>query len=272
MRDSFKKVFSRCMTIVFAASLALFVLLIIVCIVLGPQETEKSIKALFDFKTYKEDYKKIIPFLSKKESDTQLDKEKEASVLDVFDKRIIVDKSSTPALLVPSEGIAPRSAFLFTGPLDDGGHEGIDIWTNLNGAGMDGKTYGKGNPVYASCSGYVRKVWEDNGDVTVICDTLDEYYKEVVPSLKIKTLYGHMADQFSDEVYIYVHEGQRVNRGDLIGHQGNRCYWSPENRVVHLHFGVYDITNTKQVPLDPTPYIGVSCTTLNQEFKIENES
>ena len=95
---------------------------------------------------------------------------------------------------------------------------------------------------------------------------MDDIYKDRVPSLEIKTLYGHMADQFSDEVYIYVKIGQRVTKGDLIGHQGNRCYWAPQNKVVHLHFSVYDVSVLPQVPLDPTLYIGVSCTTLNQTF------
>jgi murein DD-endopeptidase MepM/ murein hydrolase activator NlpD len=79
-------------------------------------------------------------------------------------------------------------------------------------------------------------------------------------------MYGHMADQFSDAVYIYVKKGERVYKGQLIGHQGNRCYWAPQNRVVHLHFGVYDIRSYPQKHLDPTPYIGISCTTLNQKF------
>jgi murein DD-endopeptidase MepM/ murein hydrolase activator NlpD len=257
-----KKFFSKLMTILFAITLALFLVLGIFVIVLGPQRAESAIKALFNFENYKQNYKKLFPFLSKIDVEN-----KQKGLLGISDFRQIGDRSDIPPLLVPSSGIAPSSPFLFTGPLSEGKHEGIDIWTNRNGTGIDGVTYGKGNPVYASCNGYVRTVWEENGDVSIICDELDSIYKPKVPSLKIKTLYGHMADQFSDAVYIYVKERQRVEKGDLIGHQGNRCYWSPQNIVVHLHFGVYDITNPAgQVPLDPTPYIGVSCTTLDQVF------
>jgi murein DD-endopeptidase MepM/ murein hydrolase activator NlpD len=263
-----KKVFSKFMTIIFAASLAMFLLLGITVIILGPQKTEKAIKSLFDIENYKNNYKEFLPFLAS--TTTNEEEITSDQVLGITNIRQIDDKSETSPLLVPSEGIAPSSAFLFTGRLEDGKHEGIDIWTNAAGTGMSGSSYDKGNPVYASCDGYVRTVWRENGDVSVICDELDSIYKEKVPSLKIKTLYGHMADQFSDKVYIYVKEGQRVKKGDLIGHQGNRCYWAPKNRVVHLHFGVYDITGVKQTPLDPTPYIGVSCTTLNQKFKIDS--
>lgn len=137
---------------------------------------------------------------------------------------------------------------------------------------MNPSSYGKGNPVYAACDGTVRTVWEENGDVSIICDPIDPIYKDVLPSLEIKTLYGHMADQFSSDVYIYVQEGQQVKQGQLIGHQGNRCFWAPHNRVVHLHFGVYDIHTQPQVPLDPEPYIGVSCTTLHQEYVAGNNN
>ncbi|MFC1780317.1 M23 family metallopeptidase [Patescibacteria group bacterium] len=260
-----KKVFSKLMTIIFAVSLALFMILGIVVIIAGPQKTENAIKALFKYENYKENYKKIFPFLS---IDTEkVEEEKTANTLGVFSKREITDRSEVPPFIVPSSGIAPSSKFLYTGLLSEGKHEGIDIWTNLNGTGLDGKTFGKGSPVYASCDGWVRTVWNENGDVSVICDPLDPIYIDQVPSLTIKTLYGHMANQFSDEVYIYVNEGQIVKKGDLIGHQGNRCFWAPKNTIVHLHFAVYDITNpANQIPLDPEPYIGVSCTTLGQEY------
>jgi hypothetical protein len=258
-----KKAYNFTMLTLFTTSISLILVLGTSSIILGPKKTEDSIKALFQSSNYERDYSKAVPY--PKRTDEDIDSNKNDNVLGTF--RTIGDLADTPPLIVPSSGIAPRAAFLFTGLLSEGKHEGIDIWTNLNGTGMDGITYGEGNPVYASCSGYVHNVWEENGDIVVICDELSEIYKDKVPSLKIKTLYGHMADQFSGKVYIYVQKGQRVTKGDFLGYQGNRCYWSPQNIVVHLHFGVYDISVQPQVPMDPTPYIGVSCTTLNQKFE-----
>jgi len=257
-----KNIYDFLMKILFSVSLGLFFVLGILVVFLGPAKTEHSIKSFFDIDKYLINFQKISPTLSENNQDEESDNS--SSVLGV--KREIIDLSSMPPLLVPSSGIAPRAFFLYTGSYADGGHEGIDIWTNTAGKGMDNLTYYKGNPVYASCSGKVRKILPENGDVSIICDPLPEIYKDVVPSLYIKTLYGHMADKQTKDVFIYVKEGQYVNKGDLIGHQGNLSMYAPENLMVHLHFGIYDITNVQQVPLDPTPYIGVSCTTLNQEF------
>lgn len=260
-----KKIFNKIFLLIFLTSLSLFIVLIIAVLSIGPSKTEDSIKALFNAQNYTNKYYEysVIGGDATLENYTYAD----TSALNISSRQIL-DLASSPPLLVPSEGVAPRSAFLFTGPLSEGKHEGIDIWTNPQGTGMDPNHYGKGNPVYAACTGTVKKVWKENGDVSIICDTLSSMYEGYVPSLNIKTLYGHMADQFSTEVYIYVVEGQRVQQGDLIGHQGNRCFWAPQNRVVHLHFGIYDISKPIQVPLDPTPYIGVSCTTLNQQFTV----
>lgn len=259
-----KKLFTKLIIIVFAVSLALFIVLGIIVIILGPQKTEEAIKALFNSESYSENYKKILPFLSKTKTLEEEPKRKE--VLSASNNWKISNRSEKPPLIVPTSGIAPTNYSLYSGPITEGKHEGINIWTNSNGTGMDGKTYGKGNPVYSVCDGTVRKVWEENGDVSVICDPIDSIYSSKVPSLEIKALYGHMANRSSEAVYIYVVEGQRVNQGDLIGNQGNRCFWSPRNIMVTVHFGIYDISVAPQIPVDPTPYIGVSCTTLNQKF------
>ncbi len=261
-----KKTISTLLTVIFATTLGLLICLTLSVLIVGAENTEKAIKAILCKSNYIESLKRSIPNAYKNDIDNNTKKTK---ILGEFYKRDIFDRTDKAPLLVPTDGIAPRSAFLYTGPLSKGGHEGIDIWTNLKGAGIDTSIYKKGNPVYASCDGYVRTVWKENGDVSIICDPIDPIYKDKLPSLKIKTLYGHMADQFSNDVYIYVVEGQRVSKGDLIGHQGNRCFWAPQNIVVHLHFGVYDLSVTPQIPLDPSPYIGISCTTLNQEFKVE---
>jgi murein DD-endopeptidase MepM/ murein hydrolase activator NlpD len=254
------------MIIIFGLSLGLFICLSIFTILLGPKLTENSIKAFFDTKNYKINYIKTLPS-NKKLSEKPVIKDQ--NIFGISDYRKIRDISENPPLIVPSKGIAARSDFLFTGALSLGKHEGIDIWTNLDGKGMDNDTYSKGNPVYAACSGVVKKVWIENGDISIYCDPLDEIYINRIPSLNIKTLYGHMADQFSNDNYILVKEEQKVKQGELIGYQGNRCFWSPRNRIVHLHFGIYDVNKYPQKPLDPTPYIGVSCTTLMQEFNVE---
>ncbi len=261
-----KKVFNKIMLFIFITSLALFIVLGIWCIIIGPKNTENSLKSLLNFDNYLKKYKELIPL---SHNNVERDYESAENILGVETK--FGKLSDFPPFIVPTSGIAPSVNFLFTGPLDQGKHEGIDIWTNINGTGMDGQTYGKGNPVYASCSGYVRNIWEENGDVSIVCDPIDPIFKNKLPSLEVKTLYGHMADQFSSEVYIYVSVGQRVTKGEFIGYQGNRCYYAPQNRVVHLHFGIYDISDGKHVPLDPEPYIGVSCTTLNQVFTTQIE-
>lgn len=257
-----KKSFSKFMTIIFAISLGLFITLGIITIIIGPSKTEDAIKSLFKIENYKKNYKEIFPIF-----DNSISPERNLSESNDSLSREIKKLSDIPPLLVPTSGIAPRAFFLYTGPYEQGGHEGIDIWTNINGTGTDGKTYYKGNPVYAACSGVVSYRWDENGDVSIICDELNEIYEGVVPSRKIKTLYGHMADMQTRDVYIYIKKHQRVEKGDLIGHQGNLSFYAPENLMVHLHFGVYDISSYPQKPLDPSPYIGVSCTKLNQEFE-----
>lgn len=253
------------MKIIFAFTIALLIVLIGGVILLGPKQTETSIKSLFSSNNYYKSIQTKKPTVKKRSnlSNNALIKNDKA-VLGVT--RTVKDLRQVPPLLVPTRGIAPRANFLFTGPLEDGKHEGIDIWTNPEGKGKDGLTFSKGNPVYSSCNGQVRTIVPENGDVSVICDKLDEIYEDILPSRKIKVLYGHMGDAVTKENYIYVKEGERVKKGQLIGHQGNLCIYAAQNMMVHLHFGIYDISKYPQVPLNPEKYIGVSCTTLNQNF------
>ena len=258
------------MTIIFAISLAVFVILGIFVLLIGPEKAEKAIKVLFKVETYQEAYHRIYPterYVYQPDSYASNVSGAEKNLLGVYKSRNVVNQEESYPLIVPTTGITPVHQFLYTGPNAEGGHEGIDIWTNSNGTGLSGEIYDKGNPVYAACDGKVSNVWEENGDVSIICDPLDQMFEEKVPSLEVKTLYGHMADQFSDEVFILVAKGDKIQKGDLIGYQGNRCYYAPENRVVHLHFGVYDVRTAIHKPMNPEAYIGVSCTTLNQTFK-----
>jgi len=230
--------------------------------ILGPKDTTKALQALVTKKNYIQEYYKIHP-----STNDMFDSEDDQSTGQILSSSITTkDRTRIPPLLVPSSGIAHKTEFLYTGAMSEGKHEGIDIWTNIDGTGTDGTIESRGNPVYSACNGYVRNIWLENGDISIVCEELDNIYEEILPSTKIRLLYGHMADQFSKKKYIRVKKGQQVKKGELLGYQGNRCYYAPDNAVIHLHFGVYDMNTLPEVPLDPTPYLGVSCTTLNQTF------
>ncbi len=171
---------------------------------------------------------------------------------------------SAPPLIVPTNGIAANQKFLYDPVI----HPGVDIWTNTNGKGK--YTDSKGNEVYAACSGFVTHIFYPNQEIEITCDKLPDQYKDLVPSLEIKILYSHMGDGITKEQYHNFHLGQRLEKGEFVGYQGNISSFVPENRVVHLHFGVYDLKTRKSI--DPSSYIGVSATTLGQTFKagVEN--
>ncbi|MDD3648415.1 MAG: hypothetical protein PHS44_08030, partial [Candidatus Dojkabacteria bacterium] len=159
-------------------------MLTVFVLILGPKQTESAIKALFRMSNYEKDYREIRPVASK-DIDTRDDEGTSVLGVSVY-MRNIEDLTEVPPLIVPSSGTIPVAAFLYTGSLDEGKHEGIDIWTASNGSGITGS---KGNPVYAACDGEVTYIWKENGDVSIRCDTLDPIYSEVVSSLEIKTLY-----------------------------------------------------------------------------------
>lgn len=164
--------------------------------------------------------------------------------------------------IVPSDGIAGHRNFVYVPPM----HGGIDIWTNKQGTGVDGKS-SKGYPVYAACGGKVTRVYKPNQEIEIVCDPIDPEYADTVPSLKVKTLYAHMGDAVNKEQYHQLKVGQRVEQGELIGYQGNVSSITPVNRVTHLHFGVYDLTKGGVPPtLNPETYIGVPCTIEGQKF------
>lgn len=165
--------------------------------------------------------------------------------------------------LIPSKGIAAHKNFIYE-PIN---HGGIDIWTRLDGKGVDGST-SKGYPVYAACSGLVIRVYQPNEEIEILCDEIKSAFKNVVPSLKVKTLYAHMGDAVNKTRYHSLKVGQRVTKGELIGYQGNVSSIVPVNRVTHLHFGIYDLTQPGRPTLDPEPYIGVPCTVVGQKFEV----
>ncbi len=272
-----KKKFDLVMKVLLGITLGLVLVLGVSVVIIGPRKTERAIKALFTKSKYNLDYDKDYPDYADSEvqnylhADAENEEAEETGDLEkgkvLGTQKTRIDPQKSPPLIVPSTGLIPVQEFTYTGPASQGGHEAIDIWTHMEGRGADGESYGRGNPVYAACSGFVRNIFVPDGDISIICDPIDQSYKDYLPSLEIKTLYGHMADRDSNRLYINVKEGQRVKQGQLIGYQGNRANKTPESKVVHLHFGVYDISKGKQIPLDPSKYIGVNCRMVNQTFK-----
>ena len=99
-------------------------------------------------------------------------------------------------------------------------HTGLDISADY------------GAPIAASASGVVVFAGRDSGG----------YGKAIVidHGQNVKTLYGHLSG-------IYVHQGQRVERGMAIGAVGN----SGRSTGVHLHYEV----RVGNVPVDPMRYV-----------------
>jgi len=178
------------------------------------------------------------------------------------DVKTIEPKLIPAPLLVPSSGIAGHKDFLYI----PGSHEGIDIWTSNNGWGKDGDRF-KGNPVYAACSGIVVRVYKPNEEIEIVCDPIDIAYKDIVPSLQVKILYSHMGHPLTHEAFHKFYIGKRVTRGEYVGNQGNVSSFAPQNRIVHLHFGVYDMSVGGIPPaLNPDAYIGVPTNIVGQFF------
>ena len=119
----------------------------------------------------------------------------------------------TPVLINPVKGASNKSIQSFYGDRRDGGkrsHEGIDIFAK------------KGTPVIAPTSGTVSRVGYSRlgGKVVWMHDSKrgHSYY------------FAHLDSQ-------YVHAGQNVKQGDIlgvVGNTGNARYTPP-----HLHFGIY---------------------------------
>ncbi len=168
----------------------------------------------------------------------------------------------TAPLFSPTQGVAGHKNFLYL----PGIHPGIDIWTNIDGSSLEGGKYGY--PVYSACSGQVMHYKPQNEEIEIKCDPISEYYRDKVPSLNIKILYSHLGDGGTGESFHNLKVGQRVEKGQFVGYQGNKSSFAPENRVVHLHFGVYDLASKQSPPppLDPMPYIGVDTHSVGQLF------
>jgi len=165
-------------------------------------------------------------------------------------------------MIVPTNGVAGHKDFLFLPEI----HPGIDIWSNGDGSGLRDKKHGF--EVYSACSGVVAHYKEPNEEIEIICDKIPESFKNTVPSLNVKILYSHLGDGETGESFHKLRVGQRIEKGEFVGYQGNKSSFAPENRVVHLHFGVYDLASKKSPPppLDPQYYIGVDTHKVGQIF------
>ena len=174
-------------------------------------------------------------------------------------KPLKFDLKTETALVIPTTGIAAHPDFLY----HETTHPGVDIWTSVDGKGLNGTS--KGSPVYAACSGKIIRVFQPNEEIEIDCDLISQDYRNSLPSLDIKVLYSHMGNGITKERYHNLKPGQRVTKGEFVGFQGNISSFVPENTVTHLHFGVYDMPTSK--PLDPSPYVGFSSIRLGQTFE-----
>jgi hypothetical protein len=165
-------------------------------------------------------------------------------------------------MMVPTNGVAGHKDFLFLPEI----HPGIDIWSHSDGSGLRDEKHGY--EVYSACSGVVAHYKEPNEEIEIICDRIPESFKHTLPSLNVKILYSHLGDGETGESFHKLRVGQRVQKGEFVGYQGNKSSFAPENRVVHLHFGVYDLASEKSPPppLDPMYYIGVDTHKVGQIF------
>ncbi|HEC65609.1 MAG TPA: M23 family metallopeptidase [bacterium] len=173
-------------------------------------------------------------------------------------KPVELTVEENPTLFIPTVGFAGPQDFLY----DPFNHPGVDIWSSLDGTGLNGTS--RGYPVFSACSGKVHRVFAPNQEIEVICDTLDEAYLSRVPTVEIKVLYSHLGNGITSEAYHNLRRGDRVEKSELIGYQGNISSFAPRNKVVHLHFGVYDLSTLE--PLDPAPYLGLKSIVPGQVF------
>jgi|GEM_PF-5438503 len=173
-------------------------------------------------------------------------------------------------MVVPTSGEIVTFGGSYAGNMKGIQHFGIDIWSKRENNGMFANH--RGNPVYAACSGRVVKVIPENGQVLIECDNISRDY--FLPDYDdVITEYGHMGNGVTKELFFDLKVGQRVNRGEQIGTQGDLSSYFPEMRNVHLHFSIYKGKVTYPWnkngggPYNPCVYIGGNCGMVGQKFK-----
>jgi murein DD-endopeptidase MepM/ murein hydrolase activator NlpD len=170
---------------------------------------------------------------------------------------------------VPSSGVVATFAGTYGGNMMGIEHWGVDIWTTLENNGITPDF--RGNPVYSVCSGRVANILPDNGAFTVECDDIQGDY-HVPETDSVMVYYGHMGHATTKELYFNLGVGQRVQKGELLGYQGNLSSFFPDMRNVHLHLLIY--TGRVQPfqetggPYNPCLYIGGDCSRPGQRFEV----
>lgn len=169
-------------------------------------------------------------------------------------------------LTVPSEGVVGSFAGTFGGNMYGMRHLGIDIWTTIEN---NGRIPGhKGNPVYAACEGVVNNMDRDNAAISIKCDPIPEHFH--VPEHQVYTYYAHLGSAGNQALFIHVSPSRRVEKGQLIGYQGDLSKFFPEMRNVHLHFSVFaglSEVDKKKGAYNPCLYIGGDCSRSGETFK-----
>lgn len=124
------------------------------------------------------------------------------------------DTSKVPALVIPVQGVQPGALIdTFTQARENGArvHDAIDIPASL------------GTPVLAAASGTVEKLFSSAaGGLTIYIRCDDRRFVHY---------YAHL-DRYADGL----HEGQRVQRGEIIGAVGFTGNANPA--APHLHFAI----------------------------------
>lgn len=133
------------------------------------------------------------------------------------------------------------------GQRSSGFHHGIDLVGSKNGSSVT-------DTILAHTEGLVIAVATGKKNDTGSTG-LESYgnYVKIKHNNGYRTLYAHMKE-------VYVRVGETVKKGQKIGYMGNtgKSYGS------HLHFEVRD---TKDVRIDPTPYLEADLPEVKQEVK-----
>ncbi len=187
--------------------------------------------------------------------------ESEITDLETELKNFLIRDNDEFPFVVPTSGILPNFASGYGENMRGMQHFAVDIWTTEENYGhIPGH---RGNPVYSACGGRVANFDYANGAVTIACDDIPDYFN--VPAHKgVMAYYGHLGNGETKETFINVRQGQRVEKGELIGYQGDLSKFFPEMRNVHLHFQIWagsmNFTNdSSNGPHNPCSYIGGNC-------------
>ena len=140
-----------------------------------------------------------------------------------------------PVLQVPVQGVSPQNLRdTYTDQRAGGArvHEAMDILAP------------RGTPVLAVDDGHVAKLFlSEPGGITLY---------QFDPTGRFAYYYAHL-DRYAEGIT----EGQRVKRGQLLGHVGSTGNASPE--APHLHFALLRLDAQKRwwkgTPVNPFPYL-----------------